>query len=713
MYAKKFRREVNTQVNERKITMENKKTQDLMSRKSTLKSKLMAAVSMLLVSAIMVSVTTYAWFILSTAPEVKGMSTTVGSNGALEMALLNNDTGANLNLIKSSVGDSSAVKSVVESNVTWGNLVDLNDASYGLDGITMYPARLNWAADSTDTLFSRSKLLAYAQYGTDGRIADLIAADSGTNITGGFAANENSYGVRAIGTAKNQDPMAAALQSAQASFVNSVRSAKDQVLAALNGSTQAIGDIAYKHARPPAAGEYYTEEQVNGIRTALAGLTSSTVKMEDALKYALMAKAAAGDNGTELKYGDVTLSTSDATVGEYYGKLTAFRAALGEITVPDAPADTQKGYAWSEIENAYKALLDIDTMTLGDGENAKTTAEVRKMSDQEKQDWAIDLARLGLTITAKKGLFSDAVNFVDEVTSTVEVKVERIECKVHVVKTENVQEAYLVALGKVVAAYDYTGKGEAQPYLTDKYGYAVDLAFRSNAAGELRLSEAAKRVEGDNTDTTQGAGCFFTAGGDSDAKALAALRIAFVNDSNKVLAVGKLDTAAAEGGKYPVHLYSFTVADGVLTVSNNQIANDKILDMTANTAVALTAVVYMDGDATSFAQGALSGSLNLQFCTSANLQAMNYNNYATAGLSFTGNATTATVAGGEIDLPIVNMNGTKINNDKLTWKSSNTAVATIENGKIKPQAAGKTTISAEYTDGSGTHIGSYELEITD
>lgn len=693
--------------------MENKKTQDLMSRKSTLKSKLMAAVSMLLVSAIMVSVTTYAWFILSTAPEVKGMSTTVGSNGALEMALLNNDTGANLDLIKSSVGDSSAVKSVVESNVTWGNLVDLNDASYGLDSITMYPARLNWAAGSTNTLFSRSKLLAYAQYGTDGRIADLIAADSGTNITGGFAANENSYGVRAIGTAKDQDPMAAALQSAQASFVNSVRSAKDQVLAALNGSTQAIGDIAYKHARPPAAGEYYTEEQVNGIRTALAGLTSSTVKMEDALKYALMAKAAAGDNGTELKYDDVTLTTSDATVGVYYGKLTAFRAALDGITVPNAPADTQKGYAWSQIENAYKALLDIDTMTLGDGENAKTTAEVRKMSDQEKQDWAIDLARLGLTITAKKGLFSDAVNFVDEVTSTVEVKVERIECKVHVVKTENVQEAYLVALGKVVAAYDYTGKGEAQPYLTDKYGYAVDLAFRSNAAGELRLSEAAKRVEGDNTDTTQGAGCFFTAGGDSDAKALAALRIAFVNDSNKVLAVGKLDTAAAEGGKYPVHLYSFTVADGVLTVSNNQIANDKILDMTANTAVALTAVVYMDGDATSFAQGALSGSLNLQFCTSANLQAMNYNNYATAGLSFTGNATTATVAGGEIDLPIVNMNGTKINNDKLTWKSSNTAVATIENGKIKPQAAGKTTISAEYTDGSGTHIGSYELEITD
>ena len=88
--------------------MENKKTTELVSRKSTLKSKLMAAVSMLLVSAIMVSVTTYAWFILSTAPEVKGMSTTVGSNGALEMALLNTETGANMDKIKAGVGDSIA-----------------------------------------------------------------------------------------------------------------------------------------------------------------------------------------------------------------------------------------------------------------------------------------------------------------------------------------------------------------------------------------------------------------------------------------------------------------------------------------------------------------------------------------------------------------------------------------------------------------------------
>ena len=161
--------------------MENKKTTELMSRKSTLKSKLMAAVSMLLVSAIMVSVTTYAWFILSTAPEVKGMSTTVGSNGALEMALR---TEEDINNITSSVGDSSAKQSVVEANKTWGNLVDLTDTSYGLSGITMYPARLNWDANNDKQLASRSRLLSYAQYGTDGRIADLVSANSGTNVDG-------------------------------------------------------------------------------------------------------------------------------------------------------------------------------------------------------------------------------------------------------------------------------------------------------------------------------------------------------------------------------------------------------------------------------------------------------------------------------------------------------------------------------------------------
>ena len=58
----------------------------------SIKSKLMAAVAMLLVASFMVVSSTYAWFTLSTAPEITGVKTSVGANGNLEIALLDSDS---------------------------------------------------------------------------------------------------------------------------------------------------------------------------------------------------------------------------------------------------------------------------------------------------------------------------------------------------------------------------------------------------------------------------------------------------------------------------------------------------------------------------------------------------------------------------------------------------------------------------------------------
>ena len=155
-------------------------------------------------------------------------------------------------------------------------------------------------------------------------------------------------------------------------------------------------------------------------------------------------------------------------------------------------------------------------------------------------------------------------------------------------------------------------------------------------------------------------------------------------------------------------------------MTDTPIANDKLLDLTANEAVALTAVVYMDGDATSFAQGKASGSLNLQFCTSADLTAMSYNNYATAGLTFEGATTAATM--GTTTAPIaaptkILMAGkelTPAQKETVTWAGNNNEVATVEanSGKVTVIKDGKVTITATYRDNSGTHTGSYELVIS-
>lgn len=102
----------------------------------SIQKKLVGAVAMVLVACIMVVSSSYAWFTLSTAPEVKGIQTSVGSNGNLEIALRMEKA---LSEIENGEGLTGAA-----ANETWGNLVDLsfNDI-YGLDRLSLAPSRLN------------------------------------------------------------------------------------------------------------------------------------------------------------------------------------------------------------------------------------------------------------------------------------------------------------------------------------------------------------------------------------------------------------------------------------------------------------------------------------------------------------------------------------------------------------------------------------------
>ena len=88
-----------------------------------IRSKLMAAASMLMVGVIMMVSSTYAWFTLSTAPEVKNISTTVAGNGSLEIALMPTD-GTFSGITAGAVGSTA---SVVDKNTKWGNQIILSE----------------------------------------------------------------------------------------------------------------------------------------------------------------------------------------------------------------------------------------------------------------------------------------------------------------------------------------------------------------------------------------------------------------------------------------------------------------------------------------------------------------------------------------------------------------------------------------------------------
>ena len=167
-----------------------------------LRNKLIAAISMLLVSSIMMVSSTYAWFTLSTAPEVKNISTTVAGNGSLEIALMPTD-GLLSSITAGAVGSTATLK---EKNVKWGNQVVLSEEGndpYGLSAISLNPARLNYAKateDATEETFVAEHPLAIAKYGFDGRIAGLDAQNVGVKSKdNGEGFDSDKHGVRAIG----------------------------------------------------------------------------------------------------------------------------------------------------------------------------------------------------------------------------------------------------------------------------------------------------------------------------------------------------------------------------------------------------------------------------------------------------------------------------------------------------------------------------------
>lgn len=162
-----------------------------------------AAVAMLLVvSLTMVVSASFAWYTLSRAPEVTSVSTTVAANGNLEIALAPLDGSQPA---ESAVGDSFAVegRKITEANLTWGNLVNLSDSSYGLNNIVLRPALLNTGSNLLD------QPLKGADYGDDGRMELYYNEDfqfvnwvePKNDVAGYFKYNDTpQYGVRAIST---------------------------------------------------------------------------------------------------------------------------------------------------------------------------------------------------------------------------------------------------------------------------------------------------------------------------------------------------------------------------------------------------------------------------------------------------------------------------------------------------------------------------------
>lgn len=645
------------------------------------KKKLMGAVCMLLVASIMVVSSTYAWFTLSTAPEITGISTSVGANGNLEMALLNTDTYGDMTTIKSAVGDSSAVagKSVTASNITWGNLVNLDDQSYGLDQIKLMPAALSvQEAGAGSYKVDLTTLLGTPVYGADGRVVDI----SGKTYTGtwnatadswAYSAAKTEYGVRAIGANDNLTAQQAGLLTAKSDYNKALTAAKSIIQNALTTNGQNLASAVTTLAMNSTEATISTEQQ-----TAIQAMVTAA---DDALKqidlaYIAVLKAAATTLESAAYKTAIGLLDGIATYDEAVTKLNGQGITVpGELTTAATALDTQKtavgaaqtaiGAATPDYKTALTKLVDTTKVTISGynatakpGEDAKnlmvTDGEGKTTINPTFMTAVITDGGAMVEMPNDSGVFAYIGSVAGNYAAATQVTIENFKgltlknMPATIKTTATVDTTVSTALNTVTA----NGTSSGNVSLSNTYGYALDMAFRTNAASSyLKLqTAAAQRVYSDGTsEATQGGGSTMTFKADTDNTNKAVLKEAQVVSLMQAIRVAFIDPEV--GTLYGIAtLENITTGDdgsmkGELKLNNvsnldtaaktfelntrvpNEGAEAKLMDLEQNTAKKLTVLVYLDGHGVdngdvANAASSMTGTLNLQFSSSAELKPM-------------------------------------------------------------------------------------------
>lgn len=553
---------------------------------AALHAKLLSATAMLLVSAIMMVSTSYAWYVLSTAPEVSNIKTQVGANGALEIALLDKDSWGDLSRLDMGDIDESIEGQDVATtaaNLTWGNLVNLGDKSYGMDKIVLNPARLyiepDGNGDGGEAQYKVNELLLKTPvYREDGRI-ERLDKESTVNYTfsdGAFNVKDG-HGVRAIGIASDMGVFELGMNAAQAGIKTYTSSTRTEASRALNDNGSALATIVIDHVLNNK--DSFTPTDAANIKKLAQGMQSALAQIETALRYAFAGfitttqykdsltdadyQAAlaeiTGENALDMnalltKYSGIT--TLIPEMGDYITKLAKNQGDVEDaIAKCDEKINGNATISWNEINSIISPLVDTDKMlvagmTVKDLQDAKNEGGLSALIDP--------IIKGGLTVTVPSGsgLLSDIADFANDYTAKVVVE----HFKYDTWDLNNV-EATMVTKTDVSPVYltdCYNGlkKGtvassNASNAITDYFGYAIDLAFRTNAADSSLLLQTDPRNriwEGDTDNASlQGGGSymsFSTSAGLSATKMvklMQGIRVVFMDKEKTVLGIAALD----------------------------------------------------------------------------------------------------------------------------------------------------------------------------
>lgn len=543
-------------------------------RKQDIKSKLVAAVAMLMVATIMMVSSTYAWFTLSTAPEIQGITTNVGANGSLEIALA--PFGGDLSQIRDAeMGETDWV----DKNLTWGNLLDLSDASYGLAEITLLPSRLNITAGTQQKpAHLSSNMLMVPVYGADGRINKLDASKVQTGIKNpdkgvdGFVVpgqSEHAYGVHAVGTSSTMSPTVLNFKNALASINDYRGKANNLVITTMEKYGTSLGDVAIMHGtklkdQKPDDNNY--GPYVADMKAMTADMKSAAKAIETALYNALLALANTKDvaaytfdvtvdeTTTQMKAYDYIKNQMDAGIPldtvwgalKATGKFTTLETAAPKLTAAfkawqenntainnteaklNAITDTTN-VTWDQISPALNGLMNVD----------KVTVNNKNVSDLDVAD--VMSGSITMKLLSGSGVIS---NFA-ELTGNIATKIILSEnaqyagqslkgVPINIVAAEPTEGPMLTQSRNEINGMELATDENEVNTIDTTYGYALDFVFRTNAAASnlLLQTKGVQRVYEDSTNTeTLGKGSTISFKGDdldSLVSMMSGIRVVFI-----------------------------------------------------------------------------------------------------------------------------------------------------------------------------------------
>ena len=298
----------------------------------------------------MVISSTYAWFTLSTAPEVKGINTAIGANGALEMALTPVDG-------SDPSDETTTGKTLADINNIWGNLVQLYDDTvedgdiYGAGKITLYPSRLvNSSIIDTD-----AAVLATPVYGADGRVSD-VANNAIVGIynpaTEGFYKG-TGYGFRGIGVSSSMSPRQLAYSNALSSGNTYISQAQKAAGTTLNTYGSTLGTIIVRHAAATETNpDTYTAVEVQTIIDMVNGISEAVNAIDDAYVQYVIAFVAA--TGAKMQEGETEVYAYTAV------PKTSFKDAYDQVITWIGSNDTAKSAFEGVFKTVYEQLYGTD-----------------------------------------------------------------------------------------------------------------------------------------------------------------------------------------------------------------------------------------------------------------------------------------------------------------------------------------------------------------